>query len=183
MPKKNDSVGRLFVFLVCTILQGQRSGIQTLSSPFTSPYRLCRRRYLDINVQPFTALALAQHGLPCIRHIALHRKTKADEVRSGSHESFKKKPHRQSPLEAEWQRHHCRGGRRHAPPSLTILGTWNQDSGTFAIKSLPTPSTDAQMQLLTHSHCSDCNKWKGKLVKDHLKEPDLSHHGGCHLTD
>lgn len=48
--RKHDSVWRLFVFLFCIILQGQRRGIQALSSPFTSRRCICRLCYLDINV-------------------------------------------------------------------------------------------------------------------------------------
>lgn len=127
-------------------------GSKPSPSPFTSVYRLCRRRYLDMKVQPLPGLALAQHGLPCIRHIAPHGKTKADEVRSGSHESFKKKSQGQSPLWAERQRHppqRCRGGRhgrlRHHPSS---------ELGTRTLEHSPWNLCPHPPQMLRTPRCS-----------------------------
>lgn len=96
-PKKNDSAGRVLVFLFCLILQGQRSGTQALCSPFASRGCVCRRRYLDIRGAARSA-GVSTARFAMYQTHSLQSKTKADEVRSGSHESFKKKQHTQSPL-------------------------------------------------------------------------------------
>lgn len=96
-PKKNHSVGIGLVFLFCAILQGQGSGTQSLCSPFASRGCVCRRRYLDIRGAARGA-GVSTARFAMYQTHSLQSKTKADEVRSGSHESFKKKQHTQSPL-------------------------------------------------------------------------------------
>lgn len=95
--KKNYSVGRVLVFVFCVILQGQRSGTQSLCSPFASRGCVCRRRYLDIGGAAGSA-GVSTARFAMYQTHSLQSKTKADEVRSRSHEPFKKKQQTQSPL-------------------------------------------------------------------------------------